>query len=122
MAICQRCRRSFESSGFSSICLSCERSEESTYFTNFHSERPLLKNPWFITILFLIALIAVLTYFGKPLSAMVACQILLLVAIIWNICWSYFDAESRGKPGCLVALLVGLTWPIGLLIWLIIRV
>jgi Na+/proline symporter len=41
---------------------------------------------------------------------------------IGSIFWAYQDAEKRGKPGCLVALLVFLaTWPVGLIIWLLIR-
>jgi hypothetical protein len=41
---------------------------------------------------------------------------------IYSIIWAYGDAENRGKSGCLVALLVLLvTWPVGLIIWLLIR-
>jgi cyanate permease len=41
---------------------------------------------------------------------------------IWSIVWSYNDAESRGKSGCAVALLVALvSWPLGLLIWYVAR-
>ncbi len=46
----------------------------------------------------------------------------LLAIYVGSIIWAYGDAEKRGKPGCLVALLVFLaTWPVGLLIWLLIR-
>lgn len=39
-----------------------------------------------------------------------------------SIVWAYRDAESRGKSGCLVAVLVMfLSWPIGLLAWIIFR-
>lgn len=45
-----------------------------------------------------------------------------LILYVWSIIWSYGDAEDRGKSGCLVALMVGLlTWPVGLIIWLIFR-
>ena len=41
---------------------------------------------------------------------------------IWSIVWAYGDAQSRGKSGCLVALLViFLSWPIGLIAWLVFR-
>jgi len=41
---------------------------------------------------------------------------------IWSIVWSYADAERRGKPGCLIALLVAfVSWPLSLLFWLIAR-
>lgn len=48
--------------------------------------------------------------------------LVVLVVYIWSIVWSYKDAERRGKPGWLVALLVALiSWPISLLVWLIFR-
>ena len=48
---------------------------------------------------------------------------LLFFAIyIASIVWVYRDANRRGKSGILVALLVALiSWPIGLLVWLIVR-
>lgn len=46
----------------------------------------------------------------------------LFILYVGSIVWAYNDAEKHGKPGCLVALLVLLaTWPVGLIIWLIIR-
>ena len=46
----------------------------------------------------------------------------LLLLYVWSIGWAYGDAESRGKSGCLVALVVMfLSWPLGLLIWLVFR-
>lgn len=48
--------------------------------------------------------------------------LVILVLYIWSIFWSYKDAERRRRPGLLVALLVALAaWPLGLIIWLIIR-
>jgi serine/threonine protein kinase len=50
--------------------------------------------------------------------------ILLPVLAVWvsTLVWVYRDAERCGKPGILVALLVGLlVWPVGLLVWLILR-
>lgn len=45
-----------------------------------------------------------------------------LIIYIWSIIWAYKDAEQRGKPGWLVALIVAfLAWPIGLLVWLLVR-
>ena len=41
---------------------------------------------------------------------------------ILSVIWAYFDAERRGKSGCFVAILVAfLTWPLGLLAWLVFR-
>ena len=45
-----------------------------------------------------------------------------LAVYVYSVVWAYSDAEQRGKSGCLVALLVFLlTWPVGLIIWLLIR-
>jgi len=45
-----------------------------------------------------------------------------LALYVFSIMWSFSDAERRGKPGCLVALLVALlSWPLGLLLWVIFR-
>ena len=47
---------------------------------------------------------------------------LILVSIFLTIwLWVFRDAGARGKPGCLVALLVFGLFPIGLIIWLIFR-
>lgn len=46
----------------------------------------------------------------------------IFVVYLYSIFWAYGDAEKRGKSGCLVALLVFLvSWPVGLIIWLIFR-
>lgn len=44
-----------------------------------------------------------------------------LALVIGFIIWAYGDAERRGKSGCLVLLLVLLSFPLGLIIWLIFR-
>ncbi len=45
-----------------------------------------------------------------------------LILYVWSIVWSYRDAERRGKPGWLVALLVALlSWPLSLIIWVLFR-
>ncbi|HYU32459.1 MAG TPA: hypothetical protein VEW48_09870 [Thermoanaerobaculia bacterium] len=47
---------------------------------------------------------------------------IVLALMIWSLVWVYSDAEARGKPGYLVALLVFLlNWPISLLLWLVVR-
>lgn len=58
-----------------------------------------------------------------PYLMIMVCVALPLIAVyIGSIIWAYNDAEKRGKPGLLVALLVLLaTWPLGLIIWLLIR-
>jgi hypothetical protein len=46
----------------------------------------------------------------------------LLGLLIWSLVWVYKDAEARGKPGCIVALLVFLlSWPLSLLAWIVFR-
>jgi hypothetical protein len=48
--------------------------------------------------------------------------VVLICIPLWTTVWAYRDANSRGKPGFLVALMVlVLVWPIGLLFWLITR-
>lgn len=45
-----------------------------------------------------------------------------IVLYVWSVIWAYRDAERRGKPGWLVALLVAvLSWPLSLIIWLVFR-
>jgi DNA-directed RNA polymerase subunit RPC12/RpoP len=46
----------------------------------------------------------------------------LLLVWMYSIGWAYGDAEARGKSGCLVAILVAfLSWPFGLIVWLVFR-
>jgi hypothetical protein len=46
----------------------------------------------------------------------------LFLIYLYSIIWSYADAEERGKPGCLVALVVALlSWPLGLILWVVFR-
>jgi hypothetical protein len=48
--------------------------------------------------------------------------ILPLALYVGSILWCISDGNYRGKNGCLVGLLVALlSWPIGLLLWLIFR-
>ncbi|MDO6391278.1 hypothetical protein Q4E40_14150 [Pontibacter sp. BT731] len=48
--------------------------------------------------------------------------IVLLVFAVWSVIWSYHDARRRGKSPWLVALMVLLmVWPVGLIIWLLLR-
>ena len=60
--------------------------------------------------------------------AVVAIIIAIIVGLLFfaiyiaSLVWVYRDANRRGKSGILVALLVALiSWPIGLLIWLLVR-
>ena len=46
----------------------------------------------------------------------------LLGLLVWSLVWVYRDAEARGKPGWVVALVVlCLKWPISLLLWILFR-
>jgi hypothetical protein len=47
--------------------------------------------------------------------------VFLPVLYFWSIVWAAIDAVKRDRPGCLIGLLVMLTWPLGLFIWLIAR-
>ena len=60
------------------------------------------------------------TILGGICAGMVAAGILFVY--IASIVWAFGDAKSRGKSGCLVAILVAvLSWPIGLIVWLVFR-
>lgn len=48
--------------------------------------------------------------------------LLSLLLLYFSIRWVYRDAESRGKSGCLVAVMIALiSWPASLLLWLVFR-
>ncbi len=48
--------------------------------------------------------------------------LVILGLLIWSLVWVYGDAEKRGKPGWIVALMVFLlNWPISLLVWVVFR-
>lgn len=50
------------------------------------------------------------------------CGLIFFAIYIASLVWVYRDAERRGKSGILIALLVALiSWPIGLLVWLLVR-
>lgn len=67
--------------------------------------------------------LAVLAFQSGSLNgADASCVVLLLGLLIGSLVWVFLDAEARGKPGCLVALLVFfLSWPISLLVWIVVR-
>ncbi|MBK8477856.1 MAG: hypothetical protein IPL39_16590 [Opitutaceae bacterium] len=48
-------------------------------------------------------------------------QIAGIVLVAWRVWWTSQDAEQRGKAGWLVALLALITWPVGILFWLVAR-
>lgn len=50
------------------------------------------------------------------------CAVLLyLLFIFLSLLWVLSDAEEKTGHGCAIALLVTLTWPFGLIIWLLLR-
>ena len=54
------------------------------------------------------------------LVAFLVCGVLYL--LVRSLIWAYRDAEARGKPGWMVALLLLLCkWPISLLFWVVLR-
>ncbi len=61
--------------------------------------------------------------FAESLPIILAAIILLgvLALYVFSIVWAYRDAQGRDKSGCLVAILVAFSWPIGLIAWLIFR-
>ena len=52
----------------------------------------------------------------------VAIAAVTLFLLIWSLLWVYRDANARGRPGWLVALLCFFCeWPLSLLMWLVLR-
>jgi len=43
------------------------------------------------------------------------------VLVIANVVWAFLDAKKRGRSGILIALLVFWTFPLGVILWLILR-
>ena len=41
--------------------------------------------------------------------------------MIWSLVWVAQDAEARNRPAWLLVLLMLVTWPLGLLVWLVAR-
>lgn len=55
--------------------------------------------------------------------AFIVLAALAVVALfVYSLIWAYADAEARGKPGWLVALMVLLlAWPGSLVLWMVVR-
>ena len=47
--------------------------------------------------------------------------LIVLGLFIWSLVWVFGDAERRGGLGCLMTALIFLSWPLGLIAWLIWR-
>jgi hypothetical protein len=47
--------------------------------------------------------------------------LVVFVLYIWSIIWAYRDAERRRRSGILIALMVAFFWPLGWILWLLIR-
>jgi hypothetical protein len=47
--------------------------------------------------------------------------LLILVLFLGSLVWLYQDAQSRGKTGCLWALIAFFTWPFGLIAYILLR-
>ena len=120
MPICTRCRYGFESD--LSRCPRCGtaiRMGRQSQGSVEHNSSGL----W-LGVLGLLFVVGLLSAIGltslTPLAVAFFLGVLLLY--VWSILWAYGDAEARNKPGCAVALLVALlSWPIGLLVWIIFR-
>ena len=54
----------------------------------------------------------------ESISVVDAAIVTLYIGII---CWSYADANKRGKPGILVAFLIAIAPVLGLILWVIFR-
>jgi hypothetical protein len=60
--------------------------------------------------------------FGMTDLVIIAAAVLLLSAFVASIAWVWRDADRRGQPGFIVAVLVAfLLWPFSLIVWLLAR-
>lgn len=62
--------------------------------------------------------------FAEIAGSVVVAIVAVALCLLWivSIVWAYHNAQSRGKSGCLVALLIiFLTWPVGFIAWLVFR-
>ena len=56
------------------------------------------------------------------ITGAVAIAAVVVLLVVWSLVWVYQDANARGKPGWLVALLCFFCeWPLSLLMWLVLR-
>jgi hypothetical protein len=111
MPICAKCRQGFDVEQRN--CPNCGTAAFSGYVNNYSQ----ISNFWVGQgILLLVGLVSTIML-GSPDPFNLA----LSISYIWTIFWAYIDAETRGKPGCAVALLVILLSWIGLLIWVVFR-
>lgn len=61
-------------------------------------------------------------YEGIGLAVVILLCVLLLGLYIWSIVWAYNDAKKRNQSPVLVAIMVALlSWPLGLIVWLVVR-
>jgi uncharacterized membrane protein YozB (DUF420 family) len=59
---------------------------------------------------------------GIGLVMVILLSVLALGLYVWSIVWAYNDAKQRRQHPVLVAIMVALlSWPLGLVVWLIVR-
>jgi hypothetical protein len=58
--------------------------------------------------------------FFNSIPALV-CGSVFLILLVASLIWVYRDAENRGKSGCLRILIIWVTWPLGLIAYLLLR-
>lgn len=117
MAICRKCGTGFDIE-VRENCPAC-----GTYWSSYRRRGASVGNglAWSLSVPFLIGLglsliLRTADAFALGLLASVFCFYL------WSIFWAYADANARSKSGCLVAVLVALlSWPLGLILWIVFR-
>lgn len=122
MAICAKCRKGFDTET-STKCPFC-----GAYWNQYPEPKvyqptgaPVGRGPlWTTAVPFLLGVLFSLVL-RSPSIIYLGTLGALLGLYLWSIFWSYDDAKARGKSGFLVAMLVILLGPAGLIAWLIFR-
>ena len=54
-------------------------------------------------------------------GSLVNLSVLVIVFVAGSLAWVYFDAQQRGRSGCLWLLIALFTWPLGVLAYAFLR-
>ena len=127
MAICSKCKTGFDSN--LGRCPKCNSvydpgAKKVNWSFRLNFSFFFFLGIWLLAIGLPLLAIALPQFVGTILSFALEFRFTTSIAILLYfgiICWSYADANKRGKPGILVAFLIAIAPIFGLLLWLIFR-